>query len=143
MKINLSMKHKLVFVQDAITRSTGDPLKGDQWDACNNLVITWLMNNVTYTIARSILFIKTVVEIWLQLEKWFVIANGSRKYHLIKETYFLKQDRQSISDYYAKMKLIWEEVEFVSELPCVTTTVEDVAQFLNVLAKQQAKQRLF
>ena len=78
-----------------------------------------------------------------QLEKRFAIANGSRKYHLNKETYSLKQDGQSVSDYYTRMKSVWEEIESMSELPCIITTTEDVDRFLNCLTKQQAEQRLF
>jgi len=80
MEIGLSTKRKLAFVQGVIVRSADDPIKPDQWDACNNLVIAWIMNNVADTIARSILFVKTATEIWTQLENHFAISNGSRKY---------------------------------------------------------------
>jgi len=116
-----------------------DPVKAEQWEACNNLVIAWLMNNVMDTIARSILFVKTAAKIWSELEKRFAIANGSRKYHLNKETYSLKQDGQSVSDHYTRMKSVWEEIESMSELPCITTTAKDVDQFLNCLTKQQVE----
>ena len=101
------------------------------------------MNNVVDPIARLILFDKTAAEIWTQLENRFVISNGSRKYQLNKESYSLKQDGLSISEYYTKMKAVWEELESMSELPCVITTADDIAQFLACLAKQQAERRLF
>ena len=62
MKINLSKGRKPAIVQGTIARSTDDLLK-NLWDAYNNLVIAWLMNDVTNTIARSILFVKGVVKI--------------------------------------------------------------------------------
>ena len=76
MEINLSTKRKLAFVQGSITKSVDDPQKVDRWETCNNLVIAWLINNVSDSIARSILYVKTTVEIWTQLEKRFTIANG-------------------------------------------------------------------
>ena len=143
MEISLSTKRKLSFVQGAIARSADDPVKADQWDACNNLVIAWIMNNVVDSIARSILYVKTAAEIWTQLENRFAIANGSQKYQLNRETYSLKQEGSSISEYYTQMKAVWEELEAMSDLPCVVTAAEDVAQFMTSLAKQQAEQRLF
>ena len=67
MEISLSTKRKLAFVQGTIVKSSDDPVKADQWETCNNLVIAWLMNNVSETIARSILFVKSAAEIWSQL----------------------------------------------------------------------------
>ena len=69
MEIALSTKRKLPFVHGTLPRPTDDPVKGDQWDACNNLVIAWIMNSVSDSIAESILYIESAVEIWKQLEK--------------------------------------------------------------------------
>jgi len=55
----------------------------------------------------------------------------------------MRQDGQSISDYYAKMKGVWAELESMSDLPCITTNAEDVIQFLAYLNKQMAEHRLF
>ena len=85
------------------------------------------MNNVSNSIARSILFVKSAADILSQLDKRFAIANGSRKYHLNKQTYSLRQNGQSISDYYTKMKGVWDELESMNELPCITTSTEDVS----------------
>ena len=52
-----------------LIRPADDLAKAEPWDACNNLVIPWIMNNVFDIIARSILFVKTAAEIWSQLEK--------------------------------------------------------------------------
>ena len=60
-----------------------------------------------------------------------------------KQTYSLKQNGQSVSDYYARMKGVLEEHESMNELPCITTLAEDVTQFLACLNKQLAEHRLF
>ena len=59
MEIGLSTKRKLAFVQGTLPRPTDDAAKTEQWDACNNLVIAWLMNVVSDTIARSILYVQS------------------------------------------------------------------------------------
>jgi len=63
MEINLSTKRKLAFVQGTIIKSVDDPHKADHWEACNNLIITWIINNVSNSIVRSILFVKLAAEI--------------------------------------------------------------------------------
>uniref|UniRef100_A0A7C9ANZ1 Uncharacterized protein n=1 Tax=Opuntia streptacantha TaxID=393608 RepID=A0A7C9ANZ1_OPUST len=143
MEISLSTKRKLVFVHGTIAKATDDPQKADQWEACNNMVIAWLVNNVSDSIARSILYVKSAAEIWSQLEKRFAFANGSRKYHLNKQTYSLRQEGHSVSDYYTKLKGVWEELESMSDLPCITTNAADVTQFLACFHKQMAEHRLF
>jgi len=90
MEIALSTKRKLPFVHGTLPRPTDDPVKGDQWDACNNLVIAWIMNSVSDSIAESILYIESAAEIWKQLDKRFAVSNGARKYKLNKDVYNLK-----------------------------------------------------
>jgi len=143
MEISLSTKRKLAFVQGTIAKASDDSQKAELWEACNNMVISWIMNNVSDSIARSILYVKSAAEIWSQLSKRFAVANGSRKYQLNKQTYSLKQDGQSISDYYTKMKGVWEELESMNELPCLTTNAEDVTLFVTCLQKQIQEHRLF
>lgn len=77
MEIGLSTKQKLGFIQGTLMRPADDPVKAEQWDACNNLVIAWLMNNVSDSISKSILFVQSASETWSQLERRFAVANGS------------------------------------------------------------------
>jgi len=69
MEIALSTKRKLPFMLGTLARPVDDPVKGDQWDACNNLVISWIMNSVSDSIAESILYIESASLIWNHLEK--------------------------------------------------------------------------
>ena len=51
MEISLSTKRKLTIVQGTIPKSIDDLQKVDQWEACNNMIIAWFMNNLSDSIA--------------------------------------------------------------------------------------------
>lgn len=120
-EIQLSSKRKLDFVHGTITRSTDDVTNAIQWDTCNNLVISWIHNNVSESIRKSILYVESASEIWHQLEKHFSVTNGSQKYKLNKDLFALKQNKSSVADYFTAMSEIWEEIDSITVLPAITT----------------------
>lgn len=130
-EIGLSTKRKLGFVRGTVLRSATDAVLQEQWDTCNNMVISWLMSSVSDSIVKSIMFIGTAFEIWNQLEKRFALSNGSRKYKLHKESYDVMQSGQSVSEYYTKMKCVWEELDSMNVLPRLTTVSAEITAFLN------------
>ncbi|GKE21858.1 cysteine-rich receptor-like protein kinase 8, partial [Tanacetum coccineum] len=90
-EIGLSTKRKLGFIKGTVPRSTTDANLAEQWETCNNMVISWIMSSVCESIAKSVMFVGTAYEIWQQLEKRFALSNGSRKYKLNRETYDIVQ----------------------------------------------------
>ncbi|PWA40785.1 hypothetical protein CTI12_AA524710 [Artemisia annua] len=142
-EIALSTKRKLGFIRGTVPRSTDDVNLQEQWDTCNNLVISWLMNSVSESIAKSIMFMGTAHAIWLQLETRFALSNGSHKYKLNKETYEIMQSGRPVSEYYTNMKCVWEELDSMNELPRIVNITNEVAVFLNALNTKKEEQRLF
>lgn len=61
MKIALSVKNKLGFIDGSITRPSGDLLSA--WIPNNNVVIAWILNSVSKEISASILFSKSARDI--------------------------------------------------------------------------------
>ncbi|XP_071713627.1 uncharacterized protein [Rutidosis leptorrhynchoides] len=142
-KIALSTNHKLGFVTGTVVRSADDPVKAEHWDTCNNMVISWIMNSVSDSIVKSIMFIGTASEIWKQLEKRFALSNGSRKYKLHKEVYSCEQQGSAVIDFYTKMKCIWEEIDSMSDLPRIADVTPEIAAFMIAVNLQKEEQHLF
>lgn len=116
-----------------VARSTTYETQGVQWDTCNDLVIHWLHNNVCENIRNSILFISTTHEIWKQLESRILLSNGSRKYKLNKKLFGLRQNKQRITEYYTILSSLWEEIDSINVLSCVTTVAEDITVLVMAL----------
>ncbi|PWA82483.1 hypothetical protein CTI12_AA178300 [Artemisia annua] len=153
MEIGLSTKRKLGFVKGTIPKPPSVPIapvtvvennaRIEMWETCNNLVISWIMSSVSDSIAKSVMFIGSASEIWSQLETRFSLSNGSRKYKLSKDTFGISQQGSSVSEYYTKMKCVWEELDSMNNLPRLTAITQEMSVFLNAVEKQKEEQRLF
>ncbi|PWA83352.1 hypothetical protein CTI12_AA169360 [Artemisia annua] len=116
-EIGLLTKRKLGFIRGNVPRSS-DRILSEQWETSNNMVKSLLMASVSVCIAKSIMFIETAYEIWIQLEKRFALSNRSRKYKLNRETYDIVQSG-------------------------ITSVTAEITAFLNAINTQKDEQRLF
>lgn len=48
----------------------------------NTLVGSWILNTIEPTLRSSINYLEHVEELWVDLEEWFLVSNGPRKYEL-------------------------------------------------------------
>lgn len=142
-EIQLSAKRKLGFVDGSVSRSTTDEAEASQWDTCNNLVISWILNNISENIKSSVLFINNASDIWKQLKKRFSLTNGSRKYKLNKDLFGLKQNGMKISDYFTSLSGLWEEIESMNVLPTIKDITPEVAKFLEAIENMREESKLF
>uniref|UniRef100_A0A803N713 Integrase catalytic domain-containing protein n=1 Tax=Chenopodium quinoa TaxID=63459 RepID=A0A803N713_CHEQI len=145
MEIALTSKKKIGFVLGTVLRSAyaEDVVKTDQWDTCNSMVISWIHSCLSDTIKKYVLYVNTARETWVQLEKRFSMANGSRKYKLNKDLYSLKQNSNTVNVYYTVMSSLWEELDSMNAMPVVTETTAEMRNLLNAIAKYQEESRLF
>ncbi|XP_071713161.1 uncharacterized protein [Rutidosis leptorrhynchoides] len=77
------------------------------------------------------------------LERRFALSNGSRKYKLNKDTYAIEQQGLSMSEYYTRMKCVWEELDSMNVLPRFTNVTPEVTLFLAAMNQQKEEQHLF
>ncbi|KAJ8421138.1 hypothetical protein Cgig2_022640 [Carnegiea gigantea] len=102
-EIGLATKRKLGFFKELLP---DDPVKADMLDTYNGMVIVWLTNSMTDSIMKSMMFLNSALNIWIQLERRFSLSNGSRKYQINKEIYPLKQNHSLVTDYYATLSKV-------------------------------------
>lgn len=143
MEIQLSSKRKIGFVDGSEKRSTSENTEAIQWDTCNSMVLSWIHNNISDSIKKSVFFITSASEVWKQLEKRFQLTNGSRKYKLSKELSGMKQNGATVVDYFTSLSSVWEELDSMNLLPSVSTVGEDVTNLLKAIHTQKEEAKLF
>lgn len=80
--MNLSAKNKLGFFYETIVKPAVTSVDFKSWEKCNDLVCSWLLNNLDDSISKSVLFFKTAREIWTDLEDIFGYASMTQVYSL-------------------------------------------------------------
>ncbi|XP_075091730.1 uncharacterized protein LOC142171909 [Nicotiana tabacum] len=120
--IVLSAKNKLSFIEGTYFVRDASSTDFKQWNRCNDMVISWLLNSLSNDIAESILYSKTANDIWKELEVRFGQCNGAQLYQLQKELSDLVHDTSDVAGYYTKVKRIWDELDTLNT--CVHCTCE-------------------
>ncbi|XP_075518245.1 uncharacterized protein LOC142552365 isoform X2 [Primulina tabacum] len=111
MKIALSVKNKLGFIDGSIARPSETEWNlHNYWIRNNNIVISWILNSVSKEISASILFAESAAEIWQDLKERFQQSNGPRVFQLRRELVSLRQEQDPVSVYFTKLKALWDEL---------------------------------
>lgn len=71
MLIALSAKNKVAFVNGSCEKPADNSPKLRQWERCNDMVISWILNALVKDIAQSVLYNDSAKEIWSKLEQRF------------------------------------------------------------------------
>ena len=109
-------KHKLGFVTGSCTRPVTGPLVS-QWERCNAMVISWLLHSIKKDIVTSVLFCSTAKQIWEELELRYGQSQGTKNFQVQREINNLSQGSMSISDYFTKCKILWDEYAVLVSIP--------------------------
>ncbi|VFQ64243.1 unnamed protein product [Cuscuta campestris] len=107
-EIALSARNKLGFVNGSSKAPESLSPLFAQWNRCNNLVISWILHSVESGIANSVLYCETAREIWDDLAERFGQTNAPKLFQLHKEIITLVQGSDSISEYFTKLKGLWD-----------------------------------
>ncbi|XP_070008173.1 uncharacterized protein LOC142165151 [Nicotiana tabacum] len=105
-----------------------------QWEKCNAIVLSWLMNAIAPTLVSGIAYATNAHTVWMDLQEHFYKVNDTRYYNLHKEIGTLTQGISSISVYYSKLKDLWDETEDLMPHPgcdCPKTKKKSLNTFTN------------
>ncbi|KAM2220643.1 hypothetical protein ACFX1S_019828 [Malus domestica] len=120
MRISLSAKNKLGLVDGTIDPSAETDKQFALWQRCNDMVLAWILNSVHEDIAISVSYYTSAADVWADLRDRFSQGNDSRVYQIKREIVEHRQEQQSISVYYTKLKALWDELTSYHEPPTCT-----------------------
>jgi hypothetical protein len=121
MIVSLTAKNKLGFIDGSLPKpSPDDESLHHSWTRCNNMIIAWILNYVSKEIASSIIYITTCEEMWQDLKDRFSQGNGPRIFQLQKILTTFSQENSSVSQYFTRIKSIWDELNNYDPIPSCT-----------------------
>ena len=110
MVLALTAKKKIGFVNGKIAKPKDDSLLYEDWESCNTMVLSWLINSMHVDISSSIMYYETVREMWLELQRVFSQGNGPKIYNLQQDISQITQRQLSVTEYYSKFKKLWDQL---------------------------------
>lgn len=89
------------------------------------------------------MYVGSAKQAWDMLDTLYNVTNGVQKLKLERELFYTQQEDASVTEYYAKMKALWEEREAMRVLPAITELSPEVNAFTAALNKEREELRLF
>ena len=111
MKLLLLGKNKLGFVLGTYTKSMYPSSMHEQWERCNAIVLGWIMNTVSKSLVSTVIYGSDAHTVWEDLRERFDKVNASRAIYLHKEIVTLFQGTASVSNYFSRLRELWDEFE--------------------------------
>ena len=99
----------------------------DQWEKCDAVVLSWIMNAVRPGMLSSFVYASDAQKVWLDLKERFDTVNGSRIFHLHREINTLSQGTMSVADYFSKLRDLWDDYDAL--MPCPSCPCPESRKF--------------
>ncbi|KAL3323729.1 hypothetical protein AABB24_038071 [Solanum stoloniferum] len=102
-------------------------LPSGQWERCDHMVTTWLLNSLSKDIADSLQYVNNSKELWDELEDRYDQANGAKLDQIQQEINNLTQGNLEVTGYYTHIKRLWEELntsDATTQCTCLCTCGE-------------------
>ncbi|XP_070664685.1 uncharacterized protein [Malus domestica] len=117
MKISLSAKNKLGFVDGTVTQPFAETKPDDHapWKRCNDMIVAWIINSIDSNISDNILYMTSAHAIWDELQERYFQSSAPRIFQLQRDISFLSQDQLFVAIYYTKLKSLWDELSSYSD----------------------------
>ncbi|XP_059429182.1 uncharacterized protein LOC132162995 [Corylus avellana] len=107
----LSAKNKIGFAYSTLKKPMNTAsVEFRIWTRCNDLVASWTMNSISKEIATFLIYTTNAEAIWLDLKERFSQKNGPRIFQLQRSLSTLTQDNMPISQYFTRLKALWDEL---------------------------------
>ncbi|XP_020552454.1 uncharacterized protein LOC110012588 [Sesamum indicum] len=119
-KLALLSKSKLGFINGEIQKPENNPKELEQWVKADSMVASWIHNSISRNIVESFMYANSSRELWKELENRYGQSNGPLEYQIKIEMASTSQGTMTVSDYYGKLKKLWDELACITHTPICT-----------------------
>lgn len=131
MRMALRAKNKLGFVDGTITVPNSSVPTYHQWVRVNDMITSWLIHSMVPELATSIIYADTAQAIWTDLQERFSQPNSMKIYEVKKSISDCLQKDLSITTYYTRLKILWDELASYITIPtCSCGAAKAVTELL-------------
>ncbi|XP_015952533.1 uncharacterized protein LOC107477083 [Arachis duranensis] len=141
MRLALKFKNKLQFIDGTLTKPEETDPNFLAWEKCNTYVVAWLNLSLSSEISQSVIWNENAYDIWNDLKHIYHQGDIFRIVDLEEEMYTSKQGELSITAYFTKLRIIWEELETFLPIPSYVCGVECTCD-LGVMRKYRKQRQL-
>ncbi|GKC23646.1 ribonuclease H-like domain-containing protein, partial [Tanacetum coccineum] len=92
MKHVIGSKNKLGFLDDTCKRPDDNDPSAKQWDMCNSVVLTWILNSISAELFVGQVFSKTASVVWADLQETYDKVDGLDDVYLPIRSNILTRD---------------------------------------------------
>ncbi|KAK4277055.1 hypothetical protein QN277_015110 [Acacia crassicarpa] len=125
MLLALMSKNKQQFVDGTLQPpAVSDPLF-PAWQRCNTMVLTWLLRSISPSISQSVIWLNRAVDVWNDLKERFSQSDAFRVAELQDELFLIRQGDSTVSDYFTKLRIIWDELLNFRPIPACSCSSKE------------------
>ncbi|KAI3692240.1 hypothetical protein L6452_32053 [Arctium lappa] len=113
----LFAKNKMGFVDGSIEKPIKESHQYMLWMRCDAMIKGWLTTEMEKDIRVSVKYANTAAEMWKDLHERFGKESAPRAYELKQSLSTTRQNGASVSAYYTKLRVLWDEIQSVLPHP--------------------------
>ncbi|KAK9683488.1 hypothetical protein RND81_10G144600 [Saponaria officinalis] len=117
MKVALISKNKLGFVNGTYPQPASTHASYNDWIRTDYIVMRWILHSLSTTIAESLSYVTSSKQLWDELDERFNQSNAPFLYQLRKNASQIVQGETSVTEYYSRLKVVWEDIRSLDPLP--------------------------
>ncbi|KAK9740849.1 hypothetical protein RND81_03G065400 [Saponaria officinalis] len=113
----LAAKNKLSFVTGDLPKPDEKSKDCQKWLQVDFTVSSWILNSIVSSLSQEFNYVHSSKQLWDDLKEQYGQSDGTMHYEIGKELYNLQQGNLSISEYYGKMRRLWEDLLDIEGYP--------------------------